>query len=578
MMLETQLTFLLSDVFGLDEILTRPRYNHLGADQITAVLATGAKLANTAFAPIAAAIDKDEPQMRNGRAITHPRLRAAVESYAQLGLIGTNFPLENGGLQLPTLAGSALMAHFAAACTPAAGYVFMTAAAARLIAHHGNQWQRDTFVPPMLEGRWYGTMCLSEPQAGSSLGDVQTRAIPREDGTFALRGQKMWISGGDHDLSENIVHLVMARLEGAPRGARGLSLFIVPQRRLDGTWNGVSLIGLNHKLGHRGTTNCALAFGADGECIGTLMGEPHMGLDCMFHMMNEARIGVGTTAAATAYAAFRYALDYATTRRQGRSFGTGEPARLVDHPDVRRMLLSQKAISEGGLALAFASARLLDDANTLPDQDERRAAAILLELLTPIVKLWCSERGMEANSTAIQVMGGAGYVTDHPVERLYRDQRLNPIHEGTNGILSIDLVMRKARASGGQGLAPLFRAIAAQTDMAGDSTLVADLGRELAGASTRLETILGHLAHPHADELETLCAATPMALAIGDLVVAWLWLKQVRAVEGRDDDFSTGKRAAASFFFRYVLQPSLALAASQKGSGAPHARLTASDF
>lgn len=577
-MLEAQLAFLMSDVFGLHEVLGRPRFSHLDRRDIEATLATGAKLARSAFEPIAAAIDADEPRMQDGRAITHPRLRPALEAYASLGLIGTNFPLADGGLQLPALAGSALMAVFGAACTPAAGYVFMTAAAARLIAHHGNEWQRKTFVPPMLAGHWYGTMCLSEPQAGSSLGDVKTAARPRDDGTFSLRGQKMWISGGDHDLSENIVHLVMARLEGAPSGARGLSLFIVPQRRLDGSWNGISLVGLNHKLGHRGTTNCALSFGADGECIGTLMGEPHRGLDCMFHMMNEARIGVGTTAASNAYAAFRYALDYATSRRQGRRFGTGEPANLIDHPDVRRMLLFQKAVSEGGLALGLAAARLLDDTNSLDDGEALRTASMLLDLLTPLVKLWCSERGVESNSSAIQVMGGAGYVKDHPVERLFRDQRLNPIHEGTNGILSIDLVMRKARAQGGRGVAPLFRAIESGETAAGDSQLAAELGAELRLARARLEAVFSRLADPHGDDLEALSQATPIALALGDLVVAWLWLKQVRAVERRVDDFSTGKRAAASCFFRYVLAPSIALAATLDGGGAPHARLTASDF
>jgi butyryl-CoA dehydrogenase len=577
-MLDTHLSFLISDVFGLDEVLTRPPFSHLERDQVNAVLDTAARLARHSFAPIAADIDDQEPLMRNGRAVTHPRLRPVLDAYAGLGLIGAGFPLENGGMQLPALAGSALMAHFASVCTPAAGYVFMTAAAARLIACHGNEAQRQTYVPPMLAGRWYGTMCLSEPQAGSSLGDVLTSAHPRADGTFAIKGQKMWISGGDHDLGENIIHLVMARLEGAPRGARGLSLFIAPQRRSDGAWNGISLIGLNQKLGHRGTTNCALAFGADEPCIGTLMGEPHRGLDCMFHMMNEARIGVGTTAAATAYAAFSHARDYALTRRQGRRFGTGDPAFLIDHPDIRRMLLFQKAISEGGLALGFAAARLLDDASSLPDESGQRTASTLLDILTPIVKLWCSERGVESNSSAIQVMGGAGYVKDHPVERLYRDQRLNPIHEGSNGILSIDIVMRKARSEAGQGLAPLFTAIRADAAIPTNSCLATELALELARATVRLESTFGTRTHPGADELEALASATPLALALGDLVVAWLWLRQVRAVEGREDDFSTGKRAAASFFFRYILQPSLALAAAQEGSGAPHARLTACDF
>jgi butyryl-CoA dehydrogenase len=303
-------------------------------------------------------------------------------------------------------------------------------------------------MQPMLEGRFFGTMALSEPQAGSSLGDIRTVAEEDNAGGYLLKGSKMWISGGEHPLSETIVHLMLARIRGSEPGVKGLSLFIVPNHELDadgnpGARNGVSLAGLNHKMGYRGTTNTVLDIGGERPCRAELLGEPGKGLAYMFHMMNEARTIVGMSATTLAYAGYRYALGYARDRRQGRVAGdkdpSAPPARLIDHADVRRMLLLQKAVAEGGLALSLYAARLVDIKNEDPDEAVRAEAHLVLEILTPIVKAYLSDRALEANDAAIQVLGGYGYTRDFPVEQYWRDNRLNPIHEGANGIQAIEL-------------------------------------------------------------------------------------------------------------------------------------------
>jgi alkylation response protein AidB-like acyl-CoA dehydrogenase len=570
-MLLQELRFVLFDVLDAGTLLARPAFAHIDRVDVEALLSCADSLALRAFAPIAAAIDAQEPELIDGRVRAHASVAQAFNAYAAAGFLGTGLRLETGGLQMPSCLSTAVMAFFGAACTPAAGYAFLTSAAARVIEAFGNDWQKAVFLPPMRDGDWTGTMCLSEAQAGSELARVRTRAIRRDDGYFEVFGSKMWISGGDQDFSSNIVHLVMARIEGGSANASGLSLLVVPKIALDGTSNGVETIGLNHKLGHRGTSNCALSFGAIQPSIGYLIGEPHRGLACMFHMMNEARIGVGVTAAATAYAGFRYSADYARTRVQGRSAATGEPVAIAAHADVQRMLLIQRAVSEGGLCLCLFAARLVDDAATHPDAAAADDAASLLAVLTPLVKLWCSERGLEANSLAIQVMGGAGYVRDHPVERLFRDQRLNPIHEGANGILAIDVVLRGVCRDGGAVLAKLLARIASDCAAAEgpQEQVLADILRD---AVRTLEVCTRRLAA--GDEASARAWASPFALAVGDTVVAWLWLRQLAALRGRADGPAPAKRACALCMAQLILRQSLAVAAAiGSDSPPPHAGL-----
>ncbi len=554
-MLHQELRFLLHHTADARSLLARDAFAHLEAADLDAILASADALAAKEFAPIAAALDHEKPRFLDGSVKTHPRLARAFDAYARGGYLATGLAHDAGGLQAPAALTTALMAIFGAACTPAAGYAFLTTAAARLIHAFGDAWQRETFLPPLREGRWTGTMCLSEPHAGSALGEVRTRAIRRDDGAYSVVGSKMWISGGDHDFADNIVHLVLARIDGGEARASGLSLLIVPKIGLDGRANDVRTIGLNDKLGHRATSNCALAFGQDTGCVGYLIGRPHEGLAVMFHMMNEARIGVGVTAAATAYAGFRYAAGYAGARIQGRNPRTGAPARIIEHADVRRMLLIQKAIAEGGLCLCLAAARLVDDANTHPDPHEAHTATRRLAVLTPLVKLWCAERGVEANSLAIQVLGGAGYVRDHPVERLFRDQRLNPIHEGANGILALDFVMRGLRRDGGAVVEGILTQLHLETaDLARDTPEAAGLGE----AVRIVGDALRRLAVGDGDAAQAW--ASPAALMTGDLLVACLWLRQMAVLAGQGDDFADGKRAAARCFLRLILPQSLAVA------------------
>ncbi len=347
---------------------------------------------------------------------------------------------------------------------------FLTVANANLIRTFGSEAQKKKYLPSLLSGRFFGTMCLSEPQAGSSLSDIRTTAHPNADGSFRLVGNKMWISAGEHELSENIVHLVLARIQGAPAGVRGISLFIVPKIRVndDGSLagrNDVALAGLNHKMGFRGTTNCVLNFGEQGGAYAELVGEPHKGLACMFQMMNEARIGVGMGATVLGYTGYLHALAYARERPQGRLPGgknAKEPqVRIIEHADVKRMLLAQKAYVEGALALCLYCSSLVDESHTTEDEKARREAELLLDVLTPIAKAWPSQYCLEANSLAIQVHGGYGYTREYPVEQFYRDNRLNPIHEGTNGIQALDLLGRKAGMNDGAAIQLLASEVSA---------------------------------------------------------------------------------------------------------------------
>lgn len=459
---------------------------------------------------------------------------------------------------------TACSAWFAAANISTFAYAMLTTANANLLLAHGSPEQVDTWVRPMLEGRFHGTMCLSENQAGSSLADITTRAEPRDDGTYRITGTKMWISGGDHELGENIVHLVLAKIPGGPAGVKGISLFVVPKFLPDGDRNDVVLAGLNHKMGYRGTTNTVLNFGEGahtpgGEpgAVGYLVGEPHTGLAQMFHMMNEARVGVGAGAVALGYTGQLAAVEYARSRPQGRPVDAKDPAApqvpIVDHADVRRMLLAGKSYVEGGLGLVLYCGRLLDDQRTAEDPADRERAGLLLDVLTPIAKSWPSQWCLAANDLAIQVHGGYGYTREYDVEQHYRDNRLNPIHEGTHGIQGLDLLGRKLAMRGGAGLDALDALLAATVARGraagGEAAEHADA---LDAARVRLVEVTRSL-HAEPDVAARLANASVHLEATGHVVVAWVWLEQLLAAAGRDDDLGRGKRAAARYFFRYEL-------------------------
>jgi len=565
------LDFLLFDVLESRALLTRARYADHSEETFRAAIETAYKLASDYFAPHNRKSDENEPRFDGKTVTTLPEVGVAVRAFAQAGFLAANHDYELGGMQLPVTISQSCLALFRAANVGSSAYCFLTAANANLIRAFGTEAQKRRFLPPLLEGRWLGTMALTEPNAGSSVPDLRSTAVPLPDGRYAIKGQKIFISGGDHDISENIVHLVLARLPDAPAGAKGLSLFIVPKFRVDdagqaGEPNDVALAGLIHKMGYRGTTSTMLSFGENNACVGELIGEPGQGLRCMFHMMNEARIGVGMGAAMLGYTGYRHALAYAKERVQGRLPGNADPASpqvaIIEHADVRRMLLTQKCYVEGGLLLCLYAARLVDDEKTHPDEQEREAASLLLALLTPIVKSWPARYGLMANELAIQVHGGYGYTREYPVEQFYRDNRLNALHEGTHGIQALDLLNRKAGMREGKALALLHERVNETISQArnGHNPLLRDKADQLDQAWHELRETTGQLLASASLDLRLASANASYYLDLfGHHVVAWQWLRQAVVAQALADDrphqvdFLSGKIAACDWFFHTEL-------------------------
>jgi butyryl-CoA dehydrogenase len=584
------LDFFLFDWLKVDALCTRPRFADHNRDTFESVLSTCERIAAEKFAPFNRRVDLEEPRMEGERVVLPDCAYEAARAYRESGMLAATQDPEFGGMQLPVVVETAANAFFAKGGIGLGGGALLTVGNANLLLAHGTGRQREVFARNELSGRWFGTMCLSEPQAGSSLSDITTRALP--DGTghesdalgarYRLFGNKMWISNGDHEMSENIIHLVLAKIPGAdgrlPAGTRGISLFVVPKKLVTGTGeltgerNDVALAGLNHKLGYRGLPNTLLNFGEGRHAvrgapgaIGYLVGPPGDGLRCMFHMMNEARIAVGAGAAALGMAGYEASLSYARTRRQGRPHGpagkdpTLPPARIIEHADVKRMLLAQKSYVEGSLALVLYCARLVDEKASGGAEDSRDAS-LLLEILTPIAKSWPSEWCLEANSLAIQVHGGYGYTRDYPVEQHWRDNRLNMIHEGTHGIHGQDLLGRKVRLDGGAALAALFERVRHTAERAARIDSLSGRSRELIASMGRLHDATRSAWASGAPE-DALANATPYLQAFGHLVIAWLWLDiGIVACESPDSpragavtDLVRGKLQCMHYFFDYEL-------------------------
>jgi alkylation response protein AidB-like acyl-CoA dehydrogenase len=565
--------FLLFEWLDVARLAERLPFADHSRQTFGAALDTYAAIAAAEFASHNKKVDREPPRLVGENVESAPEQRHALKAFAAAGLLAACREEPLGGMRLPYVVERAGLTFVLAACPTTAAYAFLTMANANLLLAHGTPSQVDRFVRPMLDGRFTGTMCLSEPHAGSSLADITMRADRQADGTYRLTGNKMWISGGDHDLADNIIHLVLAKVpdeRGALRpGVAGISLFAVPKHTVgpDGERNDIVVAGLNHKMGYRGTSNCLLNFG-EGRyrpagrpgAVGELIGEEGRGLAYMFHMMNEARITVGLGAAALGYTGYLHAVDYARNRRQGRlptqRGPEVPPVRLIDHADVRRMLLAQKALVEGALALVLFSALLVDEAHTAPPDEAQRARG-LLELLTPVTKSWPSKWGVVANDLAIQVHGGYGYTQDYNVEQFYRDNRLNPIHEGTFGIQAIDLLGRKiGTAADNAALADLTARISRSTKQA---ATVAELAEHAVALQDAWSRVLETTASLRAivDITLRLANAACYLDAFGHVIVAWLWLDQAviatRQRSTADAAFYQGKLAACRYFYKWEL-------------------------
>ncbi len=504
------LQFLLYEWLDTERLTERPKFADQSRDTYDDILELAERVATDRFAPHNAKADANEPYVgEDGRVVLIPEVAEALKVFGESGLLAASMDEEVGGMSLPYSITSAIFSWLHASNVGTAAYPMLTAGATNLLIANGSQEQIDTWVEPLIEGRFFGTMCLSETQAGSSLSDVSTKAVPQDDGTYRITGNKMWISGGDHELSENIVHLVLAKLPDAPPGVKGISLFIVPRFLLEedgsiGERNDVVLAGLNHKMGFRGTVNTVLGFG-EGEyrpggqagAVGYMVGEPNRGLSYMFHMMNEARISVGLGATALGYTSYLKSLTYARERPQGRPLASKDPVDpqvpIIQHTDVKRMLLAQKSYVEGSLGLNLFCASLVDEQETAEDEESRERAGLLLEILTPIAKSWPAQWCLEANSLAIQIHGGYGYAREYEVEQLYRDNRLNAIHEGTHGIQALDLLGRKVTMKGGAAFGALYGLISGTVDHATEAGARPRSSASAPAALERLAEMTGKL-------------------------------------------------------------------------------------
>lgn len=562
------LEFLLYNVFNAEQLTQLPRFAEHDRTTFDSILTTAERIATDYFAPHNAKADANEPQFDGTHVTTIAEVKDAWRHFAESGLLCARHDYAEGGMQLPSLLHMAANSFFMSANPSTAGYPFLTSAAANVIHAFGSDEQKAMFIPALFSGRFSGTMALTEPDVGSSLGDLSTKAVPAADGSYRIKGQKMYISGGDQDITENIVHLVLARIEGAEKGVKGISLFIVPKvmTHPDGSLaerNDVQLAGLLHKMGYRGTTSTVLNFGEQDQCVGYLLGEAGKGLMYMFKMMNEARIGVGLGAAMIGYRGYLASLDYARNRPQGRCVTEkgpdSKPINIIEHTDVKRMLLAQKAYVEGSLALCLLAARLVDEQEAGSDGD----AGILLDLLTPIVKSFPSFYGPRANDLAIQVLGGAGYTREYPVEQCYRDNRLNPIHEGTHGIQSLDLLGRKLWQHNGKGLKLLMARMHSTLAAAAQKPQLSELVSEFEQYLTLVQTTTLKLgAAMQAGQVEEALANSAVFLdMLGKTVVGWLWLEMADKAlatfagssNAEDSDFVAGKLQAAQYFVRWEM-------------------------
>jgi butyryl-CoA dehydrogenase len=568
---DRDIEFLLYELLDTESLLGRPRYSEHSREIFDASLRTAKTVAEKYFADHYVKGDQNEPTLVNGEVQMIPETKVAWQEFTKAGFLAAHQDYDEGGMQMPEVLVRTIMAYINAANIGTAAYPFIAIGVTNLLRAFGSHEQKAKYLPLIMDGRANGTMALTEPGQGSALGDITTIAEPADDGTYRVFGQKMFISCADHNIADNVIHMVLAKIKGAPAGVKGISLFIVPKYLLNedgsrGTRNDVVVAGLNHKMGYRNATNAALNFGEQDGAIGYLVGEANKGLGYMFQMMNEARIGVALGAAAIAYQGYNCSLDYARQRPQGRLSSCKDPQSpqimLIEHADVRRMLLAQKAYSEGSLAMCLYASSLFEDQNSAPDQEQRQRAGLLLDLIIPVVKSWPSKYGCVSNDLAIQILGGSGYIREYPVEQLYRDQRLNPIHEGAEAIHGLDLLGRKVAMKDQVGFKIFLEEVERDLPLARASGLAESLveGLHQALETLRLTTDV-LLDQVQADADKGLANATMYLDMFGRVVAAWIWLKQAtksaQAISAgcaeSDQCFYRGKLQTAQYYIEWEL-------------------------
>jgi len=568
------LKYLLYDVHELEELLKRERFVDHDKESLDMFLDSSKDFADRELFPYLKEMDENPAFHKDGQVYVHKQVETMMKKGGELGFISSSFDYEVGGLQIPLMASTASSYILDAANNHLPGYAGLTQGAAELIIHFAKKDLLDKYVPDMLAGNWGGTMCLTEPQAGSSLSDIVTKATPHENGYYNISGQKIFISAGDNQYLDNIVHLVLARIEGAPKGTRGISLFIVPKNRKldDGSLepNDVTSVADFQKMGQKGYCTTHLGFGDKDDCRGWLVGEENNGLSCMFVMMNAARIGVGRAASAIASAAYYASLQYANERPQGRKLSSDgkknveeSQSLIIEHPDVRRMLLLQKAVVEGSMSLVLLAAKYYDLENTAQSKEEKIKYNTLLEMIIPVVKTYPSDAGAYSVNNGLQVLGGYGFCSDFILQQYYRDIRISAIYEGTTGIQSQDLLGRKITMNNGEGLKLLLAEIIKTITKASNYPELKEYCDSLSEKIKLSEKILQSLM-PYAlkGDFEKYLADASIFMEFFSLViVGWNWLEiaanshQALKDENKkySDIFYKSKIETMKYFFEYEI-------------------------
>jgi alkylation response protein AidB-like acyl-CoA dehydrogenase len=563
--------FVLEHVVDLSAIAALPAFEHVDADGVYAVLEENARFMEDLVAPLNRVGDVQGSVHHDDGSVTTPEgFREAYKAYVEAGWGGVPFPPEYGGGGFPWLVGIALQEILTEANMAFSMCPLLNQGALDMLLHHASEEQREVYLPKMVSGEWTGTMNLTEPQAGSDVGALTTKAVPQDDGTYRITGTKIFISYGEHDMSENIIHLVLARTPSAPPGTKGISCFIVPKHLVEddgslGARNDVTCVSIEHKMGIKASPTCVLSYGEKGEgAVGYLIGEENAGMRYMFTMMNNARLSVGLEGLSVAERAYQMALDYAKERKQGRAPGApaGEQSPIIEHPDVRRMLLTMRASIEALRGVIYANASAIDLAAHHPDESFRAGSQELVELLTPVSKGWGTDLGVEVTSLAIQVFGGMGYIEETGVAQHFRDARIAPIYEGTNGIQAMDLVGRKLPLRGGAAVADYLGYIdhtLGELEQAGDelASIRSGLADGLAALRTATDWLLAHgLEAP----LDALAGATPYLRLFSVVTGGWMMAQQALAATrlladapAADKPFYEGKVLTARFFCEQLL-------------------------
>ena len=575
------LKFQLNNIHDLESLLSTDYYGHHDMESINLFLESIKDFSDQELYPVFREMDEQPAHFKDGKIVVHPVVETVMKKGGELGIIASPARMEDGGLQIPLIVHTAAYAIMEAANNHLPGYPGLTLGAADLIIEFGSEALKEKYVPPMLTGEWGGTMCLTEPQAGSSLSDVATAAVPQLDGSYKMKGQKIFISGGDHEYADNFIHLVLARIDGAPAGTKGISLFVVPKNRIksEGSmeFNDVVTAGDFQKMGQRGYCTTHLMFGESDDCHGWLVGEPHRGLKYMFLMMNGARIAVGRGAAAIAIAAYHASLEYANERPQGRKIESSgkkdveaEQTLIINHPDVRRMLLLQKALSEAALSIVLQGALYADKMRSTEDPAEQEKYHLLLEMMTPMVKTYPSEKGIESISNGMQVLGGYGFCSEYILQQYFRDIRIFAIYEGTTGIQSLDLLGRKMVMKGGKGAHLLAQEINATIMAASSYDDLKPYAKELGANLQRIAQVMEFLSGfaQKGDFERFISDATIFMDFMSTIVAGWQWLKMATAAKQAlvtgdttyDIPFYESKIHTMRFFFKYEMRKTQGLA------------------